>query len=87
MMLDKAISRATSLYNKGLKAIAKKAGIQKKVSSHVARHTFATIVRSKGMDLFDLRDFLKHANVRETQIYAGTVDPKLDKLVDQFCLN
>lgn len=86
-MLDKAISRATSRYNKGLKEIAKKAGIAKNISSHVARHTFATIVRSKGMDLFDLRDFLKHSNVRETQIYAGTIDPKLDKLVDQFCLN
>lgn len=86
-MLDNAISRATSLYNKGLKSIGKKAGIAKNISSHVARHTFATIVRSKGMDLFDLRDFLKHSNVRETQIYAGTIDPKLDKLVDHYCLN
>ncbi|MBS1951437.1 MAG: hypothetical protein OJF59_000574 [Cytophagales bacterium] len=86
-ILDKAISRATSRYNKGLKQIAEKAGITKNISSHVARHTFATIVRSKGMDLFDLRDFLKHSNVRETEIYAGTVDPKLDKLVDQYCLN
>lgn len=83
-IVDIEISRATARYNKGLKVIAKKANISKNITTHVARHTFATLLRSKGVDMLDLRDLLRHSNVRETEVYASTVDPKMDKLIDRL---
>ena len=39
------------------------------VSSHMARHTFATLSRIFGLDLADLRDMLGHSDLRTTAIY------------------
>lgn len=49
---------------------AKKAGITKKVTPHVLRHTFATISLDAGADIRDLCWFMNHKSISTTQIYA-----------------
>lgn len=57
--------------NKYLKEIASVAGITKRVSFHLARHTFATTVTlNEGVDIVSVSKMLGHKNLRTTQIYA-----------------
>ena len=57
IQLDLAISRASAYINKNLKIIAKKLGIEKRISFHVSRHTFATRALRKGMSIDKVRPF------------------------------
>ena len=53
-----------------VKAIAKRAGITKRVFPHLLRHTFATRALNKGMPLPTLCDIMGHASTETTRIYA-----------------
>lgn len=70
------ISGATARINKRLKTMAKKVGIEKNISTHIARHTFATLLITKGADIFAVQELLQHSSTRETQIYAKMIDAK-----------
>lgn len=82
--VDLAISRATALYNKNLKIIAKKQGIEKNISSHQSRHSYATIALRKNIPLHNVSKILAHSNIKTTQIYAKIVNADLDKSMDAF---
>lgn len=82
--LDKAITLATAKINKNLKTIAKKAGINKNLSFHVSRHSFATNALRKGIPIEHVQKLLGHANIRETLIYAKIVNADLDKSMKAF---
>ena len=60
---------------------AKKAGITKNVTFHVARHTYATLLLYYGADLYTVSKLLGHTNVRTTQIYAKVMDESKRKAV------
>jgi hypothetical protein len=65
-------------YNKKLKKIAALCGIAKKVTSHLARHTFTTtITLSKGVPIETVSKMLGHTNLRTTQIYARILNSKI----------
>ncbi|WP_291596415.1 site-specific integrase [Bacteroides sp.] len=70
------ISSATAMINTRLKLIAKKVGIDKKLSTHVARHSFATLLVTKDVNLLTIRDLLGHSDVRVTQVYAQVISKK-----------
>lgn len=57
-------------FNKYLKTIAEKLQINKSLSHHTARHTFATLMLSSGMSPQALQPLLGHKNLRETMYYA-----------------
>ena len=82
--VDKAISNATAYINKNLKILAEKAKIDKKISFHVSRHTWATIALRRKVTLLAVSKLLGHSNIRETMIYAKIVNPDLDKEMDKF---
>jgi len=64
--------------NKSLKIIAERAGINKKLSFHVARHTFATTVTlEKGISIESVSHMLGHSSIRTTQIYSKVKQKKL----------
>lgn len=84
VLLDRAIARATALINKNLKTVASSAGIEKNLSSHIARHTWATLALKKGISLEKVSRLMGHASVRQTQVYAQIVSEELDKAMDAF---
>lgn len=55
---------------RAVKIIAKRSGIQKNISPHVLRHTFATLTLNNGADLVAVQSLLGHANPSTTQVYA-----------------
>ena len=62
--------KANSTVNKDLIRIGKLAGIQKHFSFHSARHTNATLLIYKGVNITTVQKLLGHRNVSTTQIYS-----------------
>jgi len=52
-----------------IKQAAKKAKINKHVTSHVLRHTYATHLLEMGMDITTLKDLLGHVDIKTTMVY------------------
>lgn len=64
-----------------LKDWACDAGITKKFSFHVARHTFATLALTAGVDIYTTSQLLGHTTVLHTQRYAKIVNSKKNDAV------
>jgi site-specific recombinase XerD len=67
--------------DKQLKAWAKAAKIDKRISFHKSRHTFATLGLSSGLDLYTVSKLLGHKNLATTQVYAKVIDEKKKQAV------
>lgn len=66
--------------NAYLKEIAILADINKNLTFHVARHTFATTVTlTNGVPIESVSEMLGHTNIRTTQIYAKVIDKKVSR--------
>lgn len=55
------------------------AGIDKNITPHVWRHTFATMLKENGMGIYDLKVQLRHERISTTQIYVHTEPLKEEK--------
>lgn len=53
-----------------------KAGIEKHITFHCSRHTYATLQLTLGTDIFTVSKLLGHRNLKTTQIYANVIDEK-----------
>lgn len=67
-----------------LKRWTETAGLKKKVTFHTARHTFATVALTQGVDLYTVSKLLGHTDIKNTQIYAKIVDVKKRQAVDML---
>jgi integrase len=70
-------------YNKLLKLIASQAGINKRLTTHLARHSYTTLMMNLGenINLFDVMTSLGHKHLTTTQTYLKRIsNKKIDKL-------
>lgn len=71
--------------NKGLKQLAVVCGIDRKLTFHMARHTYATeIALSHGVPMETVSRMLGHSRVDTTQIYIHVTDKKVDEDTKQL---
>ncbi|MCL4480271.1 MAG: tyrosine-type recombinase/integrase, partial [Candidatus Thermoplasmatota archaeon] len=66
-----------------VKNIAAKSGIQKHVTPHVLRHTFATAVLRNGGDIRFIQQILGHASLNTTEIYTHIDDSALKEMYEK----
>jgi integrase/recombinase XerD len=77
------IESQISLYNRSLKIIAFKSKIKKKVSSHIARHSFAEIARNK-VSIYEIQKMLGHTNIKITEGYLKSLnDNEMDNAMEE----
>jgi len=67
-----------------VKYYALAAGISKKVTPHIIRHSFATDLLSNGADIRSVQMMLGHANIATTQIYTHITDKQLSDVHKKF---
>ena len=67
---------ADAVTNRMLKRIAAHCGINKEITFHSARHTFATIFLEKTDDLATLQKLLGHSDIKQTMVYVHLTERK-----------
>lgn len=70
--------------NQRIKSVAKKCGIEKRISFHVSRHSFAVMALNYGMPIESVSKILGHTKITTTQIYAKVTNTKLDSDISAF---
>ena len=83
-MVFKGLQRCwTQTYMKGW---IRSAGITKKITFHLARHSYAVIQISLGTDIYTVSKMLTHKNVTTTQIYTDWVNSKKKETSNKISL-
>ena len=72
------------MVNKRIKSVAKKCGIEKPISFHCSRHSFAVLALNYGMPIESVSKILGHTNITTTQIYAKVTNTKLENDISAF---
>ena len=71
-------------YNHLLKALGVMAGIQTRLHSHLARHTFATFMLRNGVKIENVSRMLGHTNITQTQRYAKVIAQSVHEEFDRI---
>ena len=82
----KQIEAKTTIINRYLKVIAGMCDIEKKVTSHVSRHTFAYLADQSGITSKRIQDLLQHSDLETTENYINDLrkNDVLDSAMDDI---
>ncbi|WP_417363668.1 phage integrase SAM-like domain-containing protein [Galbibacter sp.] len=88
MQIENRKAKTLKRYNKQLKEIASKCGIEEKLTSYVARHSFATNLKQKGISTDIISEAMGHQNLAITQSYLkdlenNVIDDAMKSLLDE----
>lgn len=70
--------------NEYLKEISELCGINKNLTTHIARHTFATMMLTLGASMESVSMMLGHTDIKTTQVYAKIIAEKVMKEMDNI---
>ena len=70
-----------------LKNWLKDIGIEKHITFHSFRHTFASLQLELGTDIYTVQNLLAHKSVTTTQIYARHADPKRREAANRISMD
>jgi integrase/recombinase XerD len=75
---QRAADQAARAYLRGM---LQEAGIEKKISTHKLRHTYATNLLNVGAELVDIQTLLGHSTLNTTQIYTNVGQERMEKVM------
>jgi|BioPla2DNA2_1021312.scaffolds.fasta_scaffold11333_5 integrase len=87
IQIDNRKKRMLQKTNKDLKEIASLAGIKIPLTTYVARHSFATILKDKGTSVEKISELMGHSNVNVTMTYLKDFDNETLDLENRKLLN
>jgi site-specific recombinase XerD len=76
VQINNRIKKVTKQINKDLKTLAQMAGIDVVLTTYVARHTFATVLKRSGVEISKISELLGHDSEKTTKIYLGDFENK-----------
>ncbi len=74
MIFSKHVNSIAAHLGKELRVIALMCGIDKKIASHTARHSFSENARKRGVPISMISEFLNHSSIKTTELYLGKDD-------------
>ena len=67
--INNRVKKITKQINEDLKKLAQMAGIETNLTTYVARHTFATTLKRRGVEIAMISELLGHESEKTTKIY------------------
>lgn len=73
--------------NKKIREWMIRAGIEKHITFHCARHTYATLQLTLGTDIYTVSKLLGHKSLKTTEVYAKIIDEKKKEAANRIKLD